>query len=124
MERLKKRRDFLKVQKGRRVHTGLFSVQALRQDDPAPSRLGFTVSKRVSPSAVLRNRIRRRLKEAVRIGDHGDLATGMDFVIVARFESLTAPFSRITQDLTKALRKAATLPSDTTSAPQQAPALF
>ncbi len=119
MERLKKRRDFLKVQKGRRVHTGLFSIQALRQDDPAQSRLGFTVSKRVSPSAVLRNRIRRRLKEAVRIGDHGVVATGMDFVVVARRDSLTAPFSRITQELTMALRKAATLPPDTASAPNK-----
>ncbi len=49
MERLKKRREFLKVQQGRRAHTGLFSVQALPRDGAVDSRVGFTVSKRVSP---------------------------------------------------------------------------
>jgi ribonuclease P protein component len=118
MERLKKRRDFLKVQKGRRVHTGLFSVQALEQDAPGTSRIGFTVSKRVSLSAVKRNRIRRRLKEAARV--HGKVpATGMDFVIVAKIDALTAPFARITSELTKSLHKAAAFHPDDTSAPQR-----
>jgi ribonuclease P protein component len=107
MERLRKRRDFLKVQKGRRVHTGLFSIQALPQEETQATRVGFTVSKRVSPLAVKRNRIRRRLKEAMRLKDHGVPATGMDFVIVARPDALTAPFARISSELTKALRKAA-----------------
>jgi ribonuclease P protein component len=107
MERLKKRRDFLKVQKGRRVHTGLFSVQVLPHETESVSRVGFTVSKRVSLSAVKRNRIRRRLKEAMRTMDHGISATGTDFVIVAKIEALAAPFARITSDLTRALRKAA-----------------
>jgi ribonuclease P protein component len=106
MERLKKRRDFLRVQKGRRVHTGLFSVQVLPQETETVSRVGFTVSKRVSLSAVKRNRIRRRLKEAMRTMDHGVSATGTDFVIVAKIEALAAPFARITSDITKALRKA------------------
>ncbi len=118
MERLKKRRDFLNVQKGRRVRTGLFSVEARGQDAPGPSRIGFTVSKRVSLSAVKRNRIRRRLKEAARIHGDGVSATGMDFVIVARIDALTAPFSRITSELTKSLLKAAAFHPDDTSAPQ------
>jgi ribonuclease P protein component len=123
MERLKKRRDFLKVQKGRRVHTGLFSVQALATEADQASRVGFTVSKRVSLSAVTRNRIRRRLKEAVRTADHGLSATGTDFVIVGRIEALTAPFQRITSDMTKALRKAATVlsPDIPPPLPQRAP---
>jgi ribonuclease P protein component len=110
MERLKKRRDFLRVQKGRRVHTGLFSVQVLPQeqalDRETVSRVGYTVSKRVSLSAVKRNRIRRRLKEAMRTQDHGAAATGRDFVIVAKLEALSAPFARVTSELTKALQKA------------------
>lgn len=107
MERLKKRRDFLKVQKGRRVHTGLFSVQALSREFDAGVRVGFTVSKRVSPSAVKRNRIKRRLREAVRVAGHGLSATATDFVIVAKAEALTAPYLRITSELARALRKAA-----------------
>jgi ribonuclease P protein component len=119
MERLKKRRDFLRVQKGRRVHTGLFSVQVLAQETEAVSRVGFTVSKRVSLSAVKRNRIRRRLKEAMRTMDHGVSATGTDFVIVAKLESLTAPFARITSELTRALRKATQPNPVDQSAPHQ-----
>jgi ribonuclease P protein component len=118
MERLKKRRDFLRVQKGRRVHTGLFSVQVLQQETETVSRVGFTVSKRVSLSAVKRNRIRRRLKEAMRTQDHGVSARGTDFVIVAKIEALTAPFTRITSELTRALRKSVLLNPDDPSAPQ------
>lgn len=109
MERLKKRRDFLKVQKGRRIRTGLFSVEALPREGEAASRAGFTVSKRVSPSAVRRNRIRRRLKEAMRLAAPG-AAPGTDYVVVARIEALTAPFARLTSDLARALRQAAARP--------------
>jgi ribonuclease P protein component len=119
MERLKKRRDFLRVQKGRRVHTGLFSVQVLPQETEVVSRVGFTVSKRVSLSAVKRNRIRRRLKEAMRRVENGVSARGTDFVIVAKLEALDAPFARITSDLTKALRKAVQPNPDETSAPDR-----
>jgi ribonuclease P protein component len=107
MDRLKKRRDFLKVQKGRRVHSGLFSVQMLRQDETGASRAGFTVSKKVSPRAVKRNRIRRRLKEAMRATGALLPPTGIDVVIVARDEALTAPYDRITSELSRLLRKAA-----------------
>lgn len=113
MERLKKRREFVRLQKGRRAHTGFFTVQALPREDGSPrtaaddigaSRIGFTISKRVSPLAVKRNRIRRRLKEAARLASAPD---GMDFVIVARIEALNAPFLRLASELEGALRKAA-----------------
>ncbi len=106
MQRLLKRRDFLKVQKGRRVHTGLFSVQALARDDMEPSRIGFTVSKKVFSSAVKRNRIRRRLKEAMRLDAMMTASQGMDFVIVARPDALITPFQRIQSELTRAFARA------------------
>lgn len=104
MERLKKRRDFLEVRKGRRAHTGLFSVQAMPRSEGKPARVGFTVSRQVSPLAVKRNRIRRRLKAAMRLMDPPGAT---DYVVVARIEALTAPFRRLTSDLERALRKAA-----------------
>jgi ribonuclease P protein component len=105
MERLRKRRDFLKVQKGRRANTGLFSVMALAKDD-GPARIGFTVSKKVDVRAVKRNRIRRRLKEAARLEAGVFEATGADFVVVARKDALTADFARITSELKQAMAKA------------------
>ena len=41
-------------------------LQALPRDDDGPARLGFTVTKKVG-NAVVRNRTRRRLKEAARL---------------------------------------------------------
>jgi ribonuclease P protein component len=102
MQRLLKRRDFLKVQKGRRVHTGLFSIQVLPRDDVLASRAGFTVSKKVDPSAVKRNRIRRRLKEALRLDPAAATFSGMDFVIVAKPDALHASFPRLRSELTRA----------------------
>ncbi len=119
MERLRKRREFLKVQQGRRAHTGLFSIQALPRDGEEDSRVGFTVSKRVSPSAVKRNRIRRRLKEAMR---RVPAPGATDFVIVARIECLTAPFARLTSDLERALGKAAARRQDAAARNDQRPA--
>jgi ribonuclease P protein component len=105
--RLTQRREFLDVQKGRRISTGLFVVQHLPQPQALHSRIGFTVSKKVSPSSVIRNRIRRRLKEAVRLEEQRFCATPMDYVLVARFAALTAPFPALRAELTKALSKIA-----------------
>jgi ribonuclease P protein component len=105
IERLRKRRDFLKAQKGRRANTGLFSVLALRKTE-GPARIGFTVSKKVDARAVKRNRIRRRLKDAVRLEADVFRNSPADFVVIARPDALTAEFSRIRSDLRKAMAKA------------------
>jgi ribonuclease P protein component len=105
--RLTQRREFLDVQKGRRINTGLFVVQHLTQPERRFSRVGFTVSKRVSPSSVIRNRIRRRLKEAVRLEEHRFCATPTDYVLVARLAALTAPFPALRAELNKVLSKIA-----------------
>jgi ribonuclease P protein component len=106
MERLRKRREFLKVQKGRRVNTGLFSVMALPNDANA-ARMGFTVSKKVDKRSVKRNRIRRRLKEAVRLEGASLAPLAVDFVVVARAAALTAAFPRLRSELRQAMAKAA-----------------
>jgi ribonuclease P protein component len=108
MERLRQRREFLKVQKGRRANTGLFSVQALARDGGG-ARIGFTVSKKVDARAVKRNRIRRRLKEAARHEAAALSGENIDFVVVARPDALTAPFDRLRSELHRTMAKAAGL---------------
>lgn len=105
IERLRKRRDFLKAQKGRRANTGLFSVLAVRKD-AGPARIGYTVSKKVDNRAVKRNRIRRRLKEATLLEGEAFRNAPADFVVIARRDALTADFSRIRSDLRRAMAKA------------------
>jgi ribonuclease P protein component len=104
IERLKKRRDFLAAAKGHRTARRAFVLEALPRDDSGNPRFGFTVSKRVAKKAVERNRIRRRLKEAVRLSAKGNARAGHDYVLVGRSRALTEPFSELTAALAEALR--------------------
>ncbi len=75
----------------------------LKRGDEAPPRVGFTVTKKTG-NAVIRNRIRRRLKEAVRRHAAHDMAAGHDYVIVGREELVSAPFSEIAAELSRRIR--------------------
>ncbi len=103
---LKKRADFLRVAQGRRHSTPGFVVQMARQpqDMAAPPRIGFTVSRKVG-NAVIRNRVRRRLKAAARQVFFEAAQAGCDYVVVARRPALTRPFECLLDDLRGALIK-------------------
>jgi ribonuclease P protein component len=60
--------------------------------------VGFTVTKKHG-NAVERNRMRRRLKEAVRLSAGFAMKPGHDYVIVARRDLLNAPFDALTRAL-------------------------
>ena len=66
-----------------------------RRNGTDVSRMGLTVSTKLG-HAVVRNRVRSRLREIVRL--HEDtLAEGFDFVIVARSASVEAEFTALTR---------------------------
>ena len=67
------------------------------------NRLGLTVSPKIG-CAVVRNRIRRLIKENYRVLQ--GLKEGFDIVIVARSSSLNASFEEIGKDLLKGLSEA------------------
>jgi len=64
-----------------------------RRNRAEENRLGYTVSTKLG-HAVVRNRIRRRLREIVRL-NAPRLKTGWDIVIVARTRSIEAPYSKL-----------------------------
>lgn len=68
-----------------------FLVVYCRRNGTNTTRLGLTVSAKLG-HAVVRNRIRRRLREVYRL-DEGNLPCGYDMVIVARSAALEAEFS-------------------------------
>lgn len=106
LDRLRKRADFLAAARGRRWNTGHFAMQIRRREPPdkAPPRFGLTVTKRVG-IATERNRIRRRLREALRRAAPLGARAGHDYVLIARRSALKAPFDRLVADLADAFRR-------------------
>lgn len=97
---MKKRAEFLAVRAGEKRRGPLFLMEVLRRGDDGPPRVGYTVTKKVG-NAVVRNRVRRRLREAVRLHAAGDMTAGNDYVVVGRGEILTVPFDRLAAELSR-----------------------
>lgn len=105
MERLKKRADFLKAAQGKAVRMPGFILQYRAVPDDAV-RFGFTVTKRQG-NAVTRNRVKRRLKEAVRLENRMQAFRPGDYVVIGRKESLGLPFPLLQEHIRQACSRAA-----------------
>jgi len=75
----------------------------------APLRFGFTVSRKVG-GAVVRNRVRRRLREAMRKLNMHEAMRGRDIVLIARKTENEIPFDQIGKDVLWALKRLEILP--------------
>lgn len=67
------------------------------------NRIGITVSAKLG-GAVVRNRVRRRLREAYRLCE-GTTASGFDIVIVARHAAVEASFDALQHELSAHFRR-------------------
>ncbi len=104
MDRLRQRADFLAVADGARVNSPAFTLQGRRRDDLGPIRVGFTVTKK-NGTAVERNRIRRRLREVVRLTDSMALRPHYDYVLVGRRAALSRDFTAMMDDFENCLQR-------------------
>jgi ribonuclease P protein component len=119
MDRLKRRADFRAAAAGIRATGNAFVLQARRRADEAGIRVGFTVSRQVG-NAVERNRVRRRLRELVRLAGVESMRCGHDYVLVGRRAALQEPFRAMIGQFGKALdRVHAREAQGTGSAPQR-----
>lgn len=104
--RLTRRAEFLRAAaRGRKAPMPGLVLQALPREDTDPARLGFTVTKKIG-NAVIRNRTRRRLKEAARLVMAAQPVTGVDLVLVGRAGTRGRPFTALQDDVRRALAKA------------------
>jgi ribonuclease P protein component len=117
--RLKRRAEFLEAARGRKVVTPAFVLRACarREPDPEPTiGVGFTATRRLG-RAVVRNRAKRRLREAARhvLPRHGE--AGTNYVLIARQAVTTWPYRQLETDLAKALDRLRRRPASGGSRP-------
>lgn len=118
-ERLRQRRDYLKVAAARRSVATAGLVLQGRPNGPGTTgeeapvsdetpragiRFGLTASRRVG-GAVQRNRAKRRLREALKLVLPEEGTAGWDYVVIARQETVSRPFEHLLSDLRFALRR-------------------
>ena len=104
MERLKRRQDFVAAAKASYAAMPGMVVQARDRKDEGHARVGFTATKKLG-NAVVRNRIKRRLREIARLRLAGMAHPGYDYVLIGRGTSLTRPFAELEKDLNSALKR-------------------
>ena len=85
----------------------LLMLNAMPMENSGSWRAGFVTSARLG-GAVVRNRVRRRLRESVRRHQH-ELRQGVWFVIIARYEAATASYDALEDEWLRLARRASIL---------------
>jgi ribonuclease P protein component len=105
---LKRRSEYLRVRKGARCATAAFVLEAKARDGSTRPvegpRFGYTVTRQIG-KAVERNRIRRRLKAAVRDAAANHANGEFDYVLIARRAALTSQFAALVGELARAFAR-------------------
>ena len=122
IERIRKRADFLAAARAPSCARGAVVVQARDRADGQPLvRAGFTATKRVGGS-VVRNRAKRRLREAARALLPLHAAPGCDYVFIARVGTPSRDWGRLLDDVKNALLSLAAAPDPARAIPAANPA--
>jgi ribonuclease P protein component len=99
--RLRKRPEFLTLSRtGRKIHSAHFVIVS-GKNDGGETRLGITVSSKVG-NAVVRNRIKRSLREFFRRRRH-ELGSGRDFLVIARNSAAEMSSLHIAAEMSRSL---------------------
>jgi ribonuclease P protein component len=118
LKTLKTRAEFQRVRAGRKWAARAFVLQGLARaaDTGVEPRFGFAVGSKAlaevarngpskRPGAVMRNRARRRLKEAVRLTAPRCARADFDYVVIGRREALHQSFADLLEDMQLAFDK-------------------
>lgn len=102
---LKNRAEFLHVQNNGKkwVSPGVILMAAPAGHEVV--KFGLTVTKKLSKSAVVRNRIRRRLRAVAYDVLPSKARKGVDYVLIGRPESENLPYDKLCSDLSWCLKR-------------------
>jgi ribonuclease P protein component len=98
---LRSRQDFEALQEGGRARSHPLLVVRFRANDVGQDRFGIATGRRLG-SAVVRNRVRRRIREILRSRPAGP-GPSRDILVVARPASVTATYEQLRMALEKVL---------------------
>ena len=95
------------MSRGKRIHTAAVTLQAARapEGEAQGPRYGLTVTKKTGNSPE-RHRIKRRLREAMRLISPLDARPDHDYVLMARRDALTLAFAALVADIAGAIKRA------------------
>ena len=102
--RLTKETDFKKIAKGAKpIHSKFFLLKKLSTPEKLV-KFGIVISSKISKKAVVRNKIRRQIREVLK-ENLADIKTGQKVMIVVKDTALNKDFKEIKQDLENLLIK-------------------
>lgn len=96
--RLKKQKDFELVLKEKEAFLGKFLILKKTKNNLKQSRIGFVISKKVSKKAVVRNKIKRRIREIVRI-NLKRIKKGYDIIFFAKKSIVEKDYQEIEKEV-------------------------
>ena len=101
---LKKDSDFRKVYKHGKSFANKYLVLYILNNKSENSRIGISVSKKVG-KAIIRNKVRRRIKEAYRVNIDENVKCGYDIVFIARVAIKDADYKDIEKSIKHLVKK-------------------
>ena len=102
--RLRRNSDFQQVRREGKSYASSLIVLAFLPNKLEQTRFGFVVSKRIG-KAVTRNKIKRQMREAIRLNVN-KIRPGFDVVFIARKPIVNVTYSQIVQTLDLLLKRA------------------
>ena len=96
---LKKKKDFDRAYKGKTIAGKLIFLKVYKNNLNV-SRFGFVVSSKISKKAIIRNRIKRRLREVIK----NFKPKGFDIIITVKSEIVDKTYQEIKSDFENVIK--------------------